>query len=159
MEEGSRWKIGDGRSINVWTDSWLRDQFNRKVETTAPRGFEHLIVSDLFLPHTKHWNIDLVNSLFNHRDARAILSIPCNLGSSIDVRIWHCSDNGCYTIRSGYKLANEVLTSSEHLQLRGSWRKLWNCKIPPKVRVFAWRAYAIVCRIDLILLDVVSRLS
>lgn len=28
IERGFRWKIGDGHSINVWTEPWLRDTTN-----------------------------------------------------------------------------------------------------------------------------------
>lgn len=77
---------------------------------------------------------------FNHRDACTILSIPCNIGGSSDTCIWHPSNTGIYSVKTGYKVANEFLTSKDHLKIPGPWKKLWNCKVPPKVRVFLWRA-------------------
>ena len=33
LEGGCRWKIGDGRNILVWGDSWLKDEGNFRVVT------------------------------------------------------------------------------------------------------------------------------
>lgn len=68
-----------------------------KVETPVVDDYDFLTILNLFfLPNTKCWNVDLINALFNERDARAITSIPCNFRSSNDTCIWNVSKDGCY---------------------------------------------------------------
>lgn len=79
LKKGSRWRVSDGRSINFWNDPWLRDQANMKVETPMMEDFSNLIVSDLFMPGTKRWNVDLLKEIFHECDVMAICSIPCTI--------------------------------------------------------------------------------
>lgn len=69
-----------------------------------------------------------------------MLSIPCSSMQGRDVHVWHPSVNGVYSVKTGYAMATEVLSSSIEYSVRSSWMKLWNCKVPKKVRSFVWRA-------------------
>ena len=50
LERGCRWRVGDGRRINVWRDAWLVDNENFKVETHVIEELENLCVADLMIP-------------------------------------------------------------------------------------------------------------
>lgn len=64
LQDGCRYKIGDGNYVNVWKDSWLRDMGNLKVETTLNVELYSLKVAYLFIPDTKKWNMELIMNLF-----------------------------------------------------------------------------------------------
>ncbi|RVW31876.1 Transposon TX1 uncharacterized 149 kDa protein [Vitis vinifera] len=53
--KGSRWRIGDGCSIDVWNNPWLRDTENFKVETPIIHDLAHLKVHDLWIHGS--WNM------------------------------------------------------------------------------------------------------
>lgn len=40
----------------------------------------HLMVSNLFLPGTRSWNVALLNDIFTVSDVHYIQSIPCSFG-------------------------------------------------------------------------------
>lgn len=43
---------------------------------------------------------------------------------------------GSYTVRSCYKLLDPILVAPSS----GVWRRMWNLKVPGKVKIFIWRA-------------------
>lgn len=55
---------------------WLNESSNFYVTTPVMEGLEDLLVSDLFILGTRHWDRDLIQHAFNPRDAAAILSTP-----------------------------------------------------------------------------------
>ena len=97
-------------------------------------------VNDLLIPGVKEWDCELIHDLFGVRDVNAIQKVPLYSGCLEDIRIWHFSKNGCYTVKSGYRLAVNLMRLNEDFGVAGNWHKLWHLQIPPKVRNFLWRA-------------------
>lgn len=60
--------------------------------------------------------------------------------SSNDTVVWHYSKDGCYTVKSGYRLIMNGICDSTHLRVPGDWWKLWDLRVPPKIKSFLWRA-------------------
>lgn len=85
------------------------------------------------------WDVELVGDIFEHRDANIILSIPIDRGVN-DSWYWRKEKLGNYSFKSAYLILegenNELNTSSNS----GFWSKIWNLKIPPKVKNFLLRA-------------------
>lgn len=76
--------------------------------------------------------------MFNDRDANLILSIP--LGDEIeDNWYWRHEKMGTYSVKSAYAVLQNAKRGIQE-DNSGFWRKLWNLKIPPKVKNFLWRA-------------------
>lgn len=50
VKEGIRWSIGDGSSIRVWTDPWLRDEDHLNFYDPILMHLLDMKVKDLFLP-------------------------------------------------------------------------------------------------------------
>lgn len=139
LRRGIRWKIGDGTKVNVWTENWLRDADNMKVQTPMILDMNNLTVHDLLIPGAREWDVELINDLFITRDVEEITSIPLCHGLSCDQRIWHFSNKGMYSVKSGYKVAMGF-TSEQRNAIPGDWRKMWNLSVPPKFKFLAWRA-------------------
>ena len=102
LQKGLRWKVGDGRLINIWRDPWLREDCNFNLETPVIPNLRHLTVHDLLDPHSRTWNMELIDRTFSSRDRAYILNLPPPLDSGPDRLIWHWSHNGIYTVKSSY---------------------------------------------------------
>lgn len=54
--------------------------------------------------------------------------------------------NGSFTVKSTYYVAAKIIEKGEHEEgISNSstlpiWRKIWQLKVPPKVKIFVWRA-------------------
>ena len=71
-----RWVLGDGRSIKIYQDRWLRGKNNLRVD-----DYSHNVavmeskVYDFFLDGRKAWDESKVRSMFNRVDAETILKV------------------------------------------------------------------------------------
>ena len=63
-----------------------------------------------------------------------------------DSIIWLLKNNGKFTVKSAYRVAQQVLKdgrgaeSSNGSYGKRVWAALWKLKIPNKIKVFEWRA-------------------
>ncbi|XVE49481.1 hypothetical protein DITRI_Ditri01bG0085800 [Diplodiscus trichospermus] len=96
-------------------------------------------VSDLMIPNSIAWDFELLEELFNARDIAQISKIPFISNIREDQRIWAFSNDGNYSVKTGYGRAMQILNNDIDLRVPGDWRKFWSLKILPKVRTFAWR--------------------
>jgi hypothetical protein len=69
LVKGIKWKVGDGRSINVWRDKWLGLPFTPGVQQDENSG---LLVRDLIDKDRNWWNEVLIDMVFDRRTAAAI---------------------------------------------------------------------------------------
>ena len=98
-----------------------------------------MMVKNLMIPRCLQWDAELLNELFSPRDVVAILSLPLCPIIVVDHCIWHYSKSGEYNVRSAYRLVMERLSYDSHLHVLGDWHRLWQLKIPSKVKKFIWR--------------------
>ncbi|CAN0878596.1 Putative ribonuclease H protein At1g65750 [Linum grandiflorum] len=139
VHRGLCWKIGDGESIRVWGEPWLREPDSLFLDTPMPHQAEDLRVCDLFLPCRKEWDINMIEANFTTRDTTTILSLPVCSSTGMNRLIWHYNNNGIYTVRSAYRVyLDQIADRSNHAQ-PGEWRRLWKLQVPPKMAHFIWR--------------------
>lgn len=84
----------------------------------------------------------MVRSKFNAFEAETILNIPLNR-SGDDIRCWLLSKNGKFTVKEGYHIeCNNFhpLPFQSDIPDMKLWNKIWKVRIPPKIRIFLWRA-------------------
>ncbi|KAK4406046.1 hypothetical protein Sango_0611100 [Sesamum angolense] len=109
---GCRWRVGSGTSICIWKDPWLPRPLTFGPITPPPRDL--------------------------------ILGIPLGHLGLEDQIVWHHTKNGIFSVRSAYHLARtleEKPCSSTSMTAESDWwRKLWQLKLPSKIKVFTWRA-------------------
>jgi hypothetical protein len=63
LKEGIIWRIGDGKSVNIWNDPWIPRNNTRHV-ITPRRGSILQKVADLINPITGKWDEQLVRDTF-----------------------------------------------------------------------------------------------
>ena len=68
-----------------------------------------------------------INALFLEHEAGKIQEIPLGSSENEDVLIWNNKENGCYSVKSGYKLLTgyykEENTSQEEKEVK-LWKKI-----------------------------------
>lgn len=132
----SRWRVGDGNSIHIWKDRWLPDQDNPLVMTTPFPYLEDAKVSSILNDQNIDWDEEVIEDIFNSRDAKLILSIPLSVRNRDDKLIWAKEEKGIFTVRSCYRALVGELPISDNME----WTVLWKLKMPPKVKIFFWQA-------------------
>lgn len=148
LKEGVVWRVGNGTSLNIWSDPWIPLGVTRRPAT--PRVHSLLTkVADLINPITGMWDELLVKDTFWERDAEIILSMVTDENSE-DWPAWHFNPKGVFTVKSAYKLAvsrrehekardASGSNDSDLSQRRFDWKKIWRLPLPNKVKMFIWR--------------------
>ena len=138
--EGSKWKVGDGRTIGISTHNWL--SYEPVFLGEQQQG---LMVKDLIDGHKKQWDRERIFDLFAHRTRMEILAIPLQQDAGRDTLIWKETKSGSFSVKSAYKV---VIRMRDTIRVKHSsarkdgtfWRKMWQLNVHPKVRMFLWRA-------------------
>ncbi|KAL8108560.1 hypothetical protein AgCh_024870 [Apium graveolens] len=138
LKQGVGCRVGSGRNINIIEDPWLSEVSDPYIHTRND-SIQNQKVSSLLEIDSNSWDEELINDVFDSRDASLILSIPLN-NDVEDTWYWRREKLGNYTVKSAYLMIQESKTDSLAADNSGFWRKLWNLKIPPKVKNFLWRA-------------------
>ena len=109
-------------------------------------GDPEATVDKLICGESMTWNIPLLHSMFLPRDVEWIKSIPLSKWKPSDVLIWNGTKQGTFSVKSAYKLlysqqtAAEASSSSSGNTAPTFWSSIWDASVPPKVRIFMWRA-------------------
>lgn len=76
LEKGTRWRIGDGRTVQIWKDAWLGREGSGKIISPSSLLAPYVTVSDLIDPDHKNWKLGLLGSIFQSMDVDRILQVP-----------------------------------------------------------------------------------
>ena len=103
MKKGLRWVLGDGDTINIGVDKWLRslDDFCVNAITTSDLTKQSK-VRDFFKENRREWDVEKVNLHFSFEDAAAIVNTRIPQGCNSDRIAWVHTNNGQYTVKSSY---------------------------------------------------------
>lgn len=148
VQIGSRRKVGNGKSTRIWEDNWIPDRPFGKPTSAKPQGCHLQFVSELMI--NSRWNTVLILRVFNSQDAERILKIPISLTGKEDSYYWMHSQNGQYTVQSGYKIwmkeenlegirKRENTGTSYDGSMSNTWKTLWKQKVSQKLKVFIWK--------------------
>ena len=76
IKSGTRWRVGNGRLIHIWEDTWLPSPSTFKF-ISPPRDFgDFPMVSSLIDQDTKWWKPNVVRTLFLPFEADIVIKIP-----------------------------------------------------------------------------------
>lgn len=89
------------------------------------------------------WAEEKLKLAFPQVEVEEILNIPINPTGGNDTRCWKWKRKGNYTVKTGYQVemrtcSSQPNCSTNHMQCW--WNKFWNLNVPPKVKIFIWRA-------------------
>nr|XP_023884938.1 uncharacterized protein LOC111997115 [Quercus suber] len=145
VQIGCRWQIGNGDSVEMWSDKWLPTPSSYQ-SATFPHFFPvDAKVSALINLGTATWKCDIIHEVFLPSDTNAILSIPLSPTMPEDKLIWAYTPSGQFSVSSAYRvyrtaMADPCQGQGSSSQLMSSfWRCLWKLPMPNKIKAFAWR--------------------
>lgn len=86
----------------------------------------------------------MINSYFWTVDRGRILAIPIGSIDIDDKVVWHYSRDGRFTVRSCYHLISNLSNGRGATTTSGledmKWKEIRSLPVPPKIRMFIWRA-------------------
>ncbi|KAK9988503.1 hypothetical protein SO802_028742 [Lithocarpus litseifolius] len=145
VEKDARWRVGNGKSIRIFHDSWLPNSQEGKV--ISPQNFlaPDSTVDTLIDAHTGWWNSHLIDLCFYPPEAALIKSLPLCSVPQPDILIWPKENSGIYSVKSGYKSLMDSATldtirPSISATQKSFWKSIWNLNVPGKIKHFLWRA-------------------
>lgn len=112
IRRGTRWRVGNGSSIHIWGDNWLPDNLNAKVTTPQYPLMLNATVDYLLQNDGLDWDHEIIEEIFNPRDARLIMSIPISRNRPANKTIWAFESNGRFSVKSCYKELVGVLPAN-----------------------------------------------
>ncbi|KAL8548930.1 hypothetical protein ACS0TY_007984 [Phlomoides rotata] len=130
VRRSCRWKIGDGTSIRVWGIPWLNREADFYVRTPIIEGLESLLVSDLFLPGTRVWNVTLINWIFTEEERGVVLKMTPGMEAAGDRLIWHHTWDGVYSVKTAYSLGMSLVREGND-DAHTAWPRIWAMKCNP----------------------------
>uniref|UniRef100_A0A803QB70 Reverse transcriptase domain-containing protein n=1 Tax=Cannabis sativa TaxID=3483 RepID=A0A803QB70_CANSA len=139
--KGSRWCIGDGRTIRINEDPWIPRgyPFTLRSKVRIPEG----VTINTLLNEDGSWKLNEVISWFHFDDVPWIIGTMPSMKTSDSVT-WTLTPNGNYTVASGYKLRfsnPDIVGCSDISKIKAWWSFIWGSRLTPKMKNFIWRVY------------------
>ena len=85
IAKGALWRVGDGKQIKIWVDSWLPTKHKTRITTLVIFGQENSCVEVLLDPIHRRWRTKVIDHVFEKAEAEIIKSIPLSSTSQPDV--------------------------------------------------------------------------
>lgn len=140
VKERMRWRLGNGHSINIWSQPWLRKTNKSYVSYLPSLGLESLHVNFIINCDCGCWNLDVAEQIFNEEDFKDLQIMSLTNIQDNDIPIQKFSSTEVYTVKSTYHPLMERMICNKHLKVQGNWNMLWNLQLPPKIKPFLWRS-------------------
>ena len=137
IKQGIRWKVGNGRNINFWTDTWCS---NTPLASTLGLDWEslpdaELRVSDFITPE-KQWDTAKLQQYLPADLIQQIHSIPLPCSNVTDSFCWGFTGSGEFSVKSATWKAHEGLA---HNPPPWKFKWIWKLDVMPKIRIFMWQ--------------------
>lgn len=145
LQSGLIWRVGDGKSINIWGDRWLPTPSSYLVQSPVSILTHDAKVNSLIDVNSQWWDVGLVREIFMQEEAETICNMVVCPARMADRLEWVGTRDGNFTVRSAYHLARTLLerdrgASSTNVSLVELWRTVWSLQVPWIVQVFLWKA-------------------
>lgn len=148
LKAGIARRIGNGKDTAVWGSPWLPDKVNPYVETAMPSQLADAKVHNLMNLEVG-WDTDLLNDLFCSRDVELILNTPISPGAQ-DEWYWRDDIRGVYSVHNAYRRLRGETSETHNF---GNWSKLWNSRLPSKLKNFLRRCVRQVLPVKALLIQ------
>jgi hypothetical protein len=139
--------VGNGAQIRAWRDPWIPRESNYRSRSAQGRC-RYRWVADFLHPDGSR-NLQRLHHYFEPDEIEEIIKIKAASRNEQDFIAWHPEKSGVF-IRSAYRLALPATmqhhphgaTSTQPNGERPSWKLIWSCPVPPKVKILTWK----ICR-------------
>ncbi|KAA3462867.1 Zinc finger, CCHC-type [Gossypium australe] len=134
------WKVGTGTNISISQYIWIPDYVNGRLLSSFG-NLQCDKVAELISSNEREWNKELIVNTFPADVAELILRIPLSMEPHEDFLAWSGELTSVFSVRSSYKLLQSLDPTAYALHniYRDFNRKLWQTKIPSKMKIFIWK--------------------
>lgn len=130
LEKGTKWTIGDGKSVDLWKDWWCGNG-TLANRYPGPHTEEHIKVEAIIDNGT--WNLSSIEHIVDEGTCNDILNIKLpSYSQVIDHPSWGDSVNGLCTASPAYDMIKDDRNDLE------GWNWFWKMKVPQKFKSFIW---------------------
>ena len=137
LQQGLRWKLGNGKSIHFWTDVWCSQE---SLASQVGANLSALTDVDIkvceFITADKQWDSVRLNQVLPPNLVPVVQGIPIPSADVPDSFCWGLTGNGTFSTKSATWKAHEHLSLSSHVW---PYKWLWKLNVMPKIRVFLWQ--------------------
>ncbi|KAA3465639.1 reverse transcriptase [Gossypium australe] len=116
LEKWIIWKVGSGERISIVHDSWVPDLVNSRFLSSYSGSSDNKVV-ELINNQTREWKREVVEDTFRADEADKILCIPLAKHPHEDLRVWRADPTGVFSVKSTYKLLQNVDPSAYAIQI------------------------------------------
>lgn len=111
LNQGIRWKVGNGRSILVYKDIWIPRPDTFKL-MSSPFLPAEAVVADIMDVENK-WDLEKLQQHFMPEDVEAILRIPLLRRQKEDELMWDFDKRREYSVKIVYQQALKFNSPNE----------------------------------------------
>jgi len=105
IKDGLKWCAGDGKSMNVFSDSWISEvPLEREVWTTTRASEDEVLRVDQFITADKEWDAGKLMVVFSEDIVQKVLSIPLPKGAAHDQVMWQGDRINKFSVSEAYRL-------------------------------------------------------
>ncbi|XP_041020403.1 uncharacterized mitochondrial protein AtMg00310-like [Juglans microcarpa x Juglans regia] len=109
LNNGTRWRVGNGECIKTWKDKWIPRLSSYKVKSPMSSLGPEATASILIDSTTKQWKTSMVEEMISLKEARLIKQIPIRYNNRSNKLIWIGSAQGSFYVRSAFQLHKEIM--------------------------------------------------
>lgn len=88
VEEGIAWRIGNGKTVDIWQDRWIGVEKYARTRSLRKEGWQEMKVADLIDEESSMWKEDVVSELLEPDEAQSVIKISLSRGAVEDRIIW-----------------------------------------------------------------------
>uniref|UniRef100_A0A803QS69 Reverse transcriptase domain-containing protein n=1 Tax=Cannabis sativa TaxID=3483 RepID=A0A803QS69_CANSA len=138
VRDGVRRLVGNGSTVSILKDPWLLDEVNPFIESQQLCLVDKMVDS-LMKDDVREWDEEVLRDVLTVRDQELVWKIPLSSDVERDGWFWNKEASGLFTVRSAYRILQQQKLNNHQPVFSGAWTKLWQLKLPPKVKDFLWR--------------------
>ena len=136
--------MGTDSYISVWNDPWVPATRPRPANKNLHNSYPDLTVDSLINLESRTWNLEAIRALVDPHDAQIIESIPLSRHQMEDRNEWHFTNNGKYSVKSGYQVEQIYPDKEKPPDFYGPTVDTlkafcWEVRCPPKLKHFLWQ--------------------
>lgn len=124
LREGMCWRVGRGEQITVGCDNWIPDVGRNRLSAIVT-NLNDCKVADLINQNNRTWKEELIISTFPEDLAEKIIGIPLAEDPHDDFRVWSAEASGKFTVRSSYKLLQNIEDDPRAYALQEGYKEFY----------------------------------
>jgi hypothetical protein len=113
IKEGLVWRAGNGKSIRIWKDRWLKSPTTYKIISHPKILDPNSIVSALIEDNTKWWNLGLLHQLFSSDEVKSIQALPISVTDQEDCLVRRGMAKGVFLVWSAYHIQKDRILATK----------------------------------------------